>query len=437
MYKVWWFSELTPEYKLLEEKMFDLIKKNYRQFWYTPIETPSVEKNEVLTAKWWGEVKNQIFWLYWLAQWTEDLKDYSLRYDLTIPFSRYIVDYRWELAFPFKRSQIWKVWRWERQQRWRSKEFYQADIDVIWENNILKDYLFYDAEVINVAFLTLSNIFNEFWIDPRLKININNRKIISWFISSLNLTEKLTDISIIIDKKDKISTEKFLLDMTEITNNPDISKKILDFCNYDIWWKKLETIKTEFSINNEEFDKWISELSEVFKYLYLLWLPKEKIKVNFSIIRWLAYYTWTVFETFLEKDLSLGSIWSGWRYENLTNFIDPSTSFSWVWFSIWVTRLEEYLFEKIDKNLLQKTTSDYLVINFEETFEQSIALFNTLINSWKNLEIYPEPDKLQKQFKYADKKGIKYCLILWEQELKNWVYVIKDMIKGESREIRL
>lgn len=139
--------------------------------------------------------------------------------------------------------------------------------------------------------------------------------------------------------------------------------------------KKLETIKTEFSINNEEFDKWISELSEVFKYLYLLWLPKEKIKVNFSIIRWLAYYTWTVFETFLEKDLSLGSIWSGWRYENLTNFIDPSTSFSWVWFSIWVTRLEEYLFEKIDKNLLQKTTSDYLVINFEETFEQSIALF--------------------------------------------------------------
>lgn len=243
MYKVWWFSELTPEYKLLEEKMFDLIKKNYRQFWYTPIETPSVEKNEVLTAKWWGEVKNQIFWLYWLAQWTEDLKDYSLRYDLTIPFSRYIVDYRWELAFPFKRSQIWKVWRWERQQRWRSKEFYQADIDVIWENNILKDYLFYDAEVINVAFLTLSNIFNEFWIDPRLKININNRKIISWFISSLNLTEKLTDISIIIDKKDKISTEKFLLDMTEITNNPDISKKILDFCNYDIWWKKTRNHK--------------------------------------------------------------------------------------------------------------------------------------------------------------------------------------------------
>lgn len=437
MYKVWWFAELLPDYKILEEKMLDIIKKNYRQFGYTPIETPAVEKTEVLTAKWWWEVKNQIFWVYWLAQGAEDLKDYSLHFDLTVPFSRYVLDYRWELAFPFKRSQIWKVWRWERQQRWRSKEFYQADIDVIWEENTWKDYLFYDAEVVSVAFNTYAEIFREFNIEAKIKLNINNRKIIVWFIASLWLSDKLTDISIIIDKIDKISVEKFLLDLTEVTKDSKISEKILAFCRYDATIENLENIKNELSINNEEFDKWIYELKEVLNYIYLLGLPKDKVIINLSIIRGLAYYTWTVFETFIDWDRTLGSIGSGWRYEKLTSYIDSSTSYSWVWFSIWVTRIEEFLFEKIDKNMLQKTTSDYLIINFAETLKESLNLYNTLTSSWKNAEFYPEPDKLQKQFKYADKKGIKYCLILWETELKNWAYVIKDMNSGESREIKI
>lgn len=437
MYKVWWFAELTPEYKILEEKMLNIIKKNYRQYGYTPIETPAVEKTEVLTAKWWWEVKNQIFWVYGLAQGSEDMKDYSLHFDLTVPFSRYVLDYRWELAFPFKRSQIQKVWRWERQQRWRSKEFYQADIDVIWEENTWNDYLFYDAEVVSVAYNTYLEIFKEFWLETKIKVNLNNRKIISGFIDSLWLADKLTEISIIIDKIDKIPVEKFIEELNEIVNNDEISQKILKFCRYKANFDNLNNIWIELQIDNEDFKKWIYELKEVLSFMYKLWLEKDKVIVNLSIIRWLAYYTWTVFETFIEWDRNLGSIGSGWRYEKLTSYIDPKTAFSWVWFSIWVTRMEEYLFEKIDKESLQKTTSDFLIINFEETQNESLKLYNKLINEWKNVEFYPESDKLAKQFKYADKKWIRYCLIMWEQEIRSCVYVIKDLKSGESREIRL
>jgi len=231
MLKVWGFNELKPEQKIIEEQIFDIVKKNYRQFGYTPIETPAVERNEVLTAKWWGEVSKQIFWVYWLAQGASDLKKYSLHFDLTVPFARYVLDYKNDLTFPFKRSQIQKVWRWERQQRWRSREFYQADIDVIWEENIphpnppltgegiIWKNLFYDAEVINIWYKTYLEIFEKFNLDLKIKININNKKIISGFIFALGLKEKFSEISVIIDNKEKISEKDFETKLQEITNN--------------------------------------------------------------------------------------------------------------------------------------------------------------------------------------------------------------------------
>ncbi|MDQ7022536.1 MAG: ATP phosphoribosyltransferase regulatory subunit [Candidatus Gracilibacteria bacterium] len=209
MLKVGGFSELKPEQKIIEEQIFDIVKKNYRQFGYTPIETPGVERNEVLTAKGGGEVGNQILGVYGLAQGATDLKKYSLHFDLTIPFARYVLDYKAELTFPFKRSQIQKVWRGERQQRGRSREFYQADIDVIWEESETKDYLFYDSEVINIGYKTYLEIFEKFNLDLKIKININNKKIISGFIGALGLGEKFTEISIVIDNKEKISSEEF------------------------------------------------------------------------------------------------------------------------------------------------------------------------------------------------------------------------------------
>lgn len=437
MLKVWWFAELLPEYKILEEQMLDIIKRNYKKYGYTPIETPAVEKTEVLTAKWWWEVKNQIFGVYGLAQGSDDLKDYSLRFDLTVPFSRYVLDYRGELAFPFKRSAIWKVWRWERQQRWRSKEFYQADIDVIWEENENKSYLFYDAEVISVAYKTYLEIFEKFNLDTKIKVNINNRKIISWFLGGLWLSEKLEQVSIIIDKKDKISEGKFREELSNLWVKDILISDIEKFINYKADFYNLLRVWEDLWIRNEEFEEWINDLYKVLEYLKNLWIDEKQLNVNLAIIRWLAYYTWTVFETFIDWDRKLGSIWSGWRYEKLTSYIDPKTNFSWVWFSIWITRLEEYLFENIDKDILVKTTSEYLIINFEDTILDGLKLYNKLITEWKSAEFYPEPDKLAKQFKYADKKGIRYCVILGASELEKWVYVLKDMSSWESREIQV
>ncbi len=171
--------------------------------------------------------------------------------------------------------------------------------------------------------------------------------------------------------------------------------------------------------------------------MYKLNIPKKWIKIDFSIVRGLDYYTWIVFETFIFWDEKLGSIGSWWRYDNLTTYIDPKTSFSWVWFSIWVTRLEEYLFDKISKDNLPKTTSEYLIINFEETINKSLELYMKMIWEWQSVEFYPCSDKLSKQFKYADKKWIKYSIILWQNELDKWVYSIKEMKTWELNEVKL
>jgi len=447
MLKVWGFSELKPDQKIIEEKIFDIVKKNYRQFWYTPIETPGVERNEVLTAKGWWEVWNQILGVYWLAQWASDLKKYSLHFDLTVPFARYVLDYRDELTFPFKRSQIQKVWRGERQQRGRSREFYQADIDVIWEESENKDYLFYDSEVINIWYKTYLEIFEKFNLDLKIKININNKKIISGVISALGLWEKFTEISIVIDNKEKISLEDFEEKLNELTNSPKITKKIIDFTNFEANYDNLDEIVQLVSphsvsikgikIATEELEKWVLELKNVLKNAYLLWINKQDIVINLWIIRGLDYYTWTIFETFIEWDRKLGSIASGWRYEDFTKHLDKKTKFSWVGFSMWITRFEDYLFEKMDIEKQVKTTSEYLIINFEQTIEKSLKLYNNFSKIGKKVEFFPESDKLKKQFRYADNKGIKYCILLWEWELEKWVYTIKNMETWESKEISL
>jgi histidyl-tRNA synthetase len=281
----------------------------------------------------------------------------------------------------------------------------------------------------------LKEIFKEFNLDTTSKININNRKIISWFIDSLWLSEKLEQISIVIDKVDKITEEHFKKDLEKLELAENEIEKIFKFIRYDVKLENIDLLWTDFWVENEDFLSWVNELSKVLKNLELLWLDSNNIVVNLSIVRWLWYYTWTVFETFIDWDRKLWSIWSGWRYEKLTTFIDPKTSYSWVWFSLWITRLEEYLFEKQDKEKLKKTTSDYLVVNFESTFKESIKLYKKLISEWKSVEIYPESDKLQKQFKYADKKGIRYTVILWEDELKNGKYIVKDMMNWSSEEI--
>ncbi len=430
--KVSWFPELLPEQKIIEEKIINIIKKNYQKSGFTPIETPAVERNSVLTAKWGGEVSKQIFWLYGLAQGcSNDTKDYSLHFDLTVPFARYAVDYKNNLVFPFKRSQIQKVWRWERAQRWRFREFYQADIDTIWDEwrNLSDETknLFYDAETIFVLANTLEDIFKNLWLENKVTINVNHKKIISWYIGwYLNLKDKLSQITIVIDKKDKISKEDFITELEKLELTKEQIEKIFDFINTENF--------LDLKNLDKELDAWISDLEQILSYLESFGF-KDKVKVNLGIMRGLDYYTWIVFETFIEWERKLGSIASWWRYENLSSFIDPKTNFSGVGGSIGISRLEAFLFEKL--NLLQKTTSEYMIVNFPQTQKEAIKLYKNLLENDVQVEFYPSTDKLGKQFKYADKKWIKFVIILWEEELEKWVFQVKNMETWEIKEYKI
>ena len=292
--------------------------------------------------------------------------------------------------------------------------------------------------VLNFSALIVVEVFNSFDLkNTNISIKISNRKIISWFISSLWLAEKLEGISNLIDKRAKITNEKFKSGLSELWISDLLVDDIIKFLDYKVTFENLLTIPDKLWIRDKEFLAWINELYKVLGYLFKMWAPKKSIDIDFSIIRWLAYYTGTVFETFIEWDEKLWSIWSWWRYDNLTSFIDPKTNFSWVWFSIWVTRMQEYIFDNINKSSLPKTTTEYMVINFSETFDKSMDLYNSILKSWKKAEFYPEPDKLAKQFKYSDKKWIKFCIIMWESEIEKWIYSVKNMQTGEIEEKKL
>ncbi len=432
MLKPGWFNELSPQQQIVYDKVFEIIKQNYKSFWYRNISTPAVEKNHVLLAKSGQETSKQIFWLYGLAQWAEDLKDYSLRFDLTIPFARYVLDWKKNISFPFKRSQIQNVWRGERQQKCRFKEFTQADIDVIWQE--WEENLYYDSEILFVVYKTIDDILwflQEWGFEDNFFFRISHRKVIWWFLEALfpennDLKEKT---SWLIDKLEKIWEKEFINSLKDLKIWEEDINKILNFINAEINMQDL--LSWKWFVQNKEFDEWIQELYTIlfgFHNLGKAFWKRLNYKIDFSIIRWLDYYTWMVFETSLEENNSIWSIGWGGRYEKLTSFLNPKVSLSWVWWSIGIDRflclLFHYDFLEIEDKI---GFCDYLFLNFPETKESTFFLMKQFIDKGYKVEFYPEEDKLKKQFKYADKKKISKVIVLWKEELQNWIYKIKDM----------
>ncbi len=455
MLKVGGFPEFLPKEQKIFDELVKIIEKTYKTFWYIHIQTPAVERNNVLLAKSWDEVSKQIFWLYWLAQWCEnDKKDYSLHFDLTVPFARYVLDYENELIFPFKRYQIQPVWRGERQQKWRYREFWQADIDIVERMEVWKaseevwrekgEYIWHDIEVVWVLMKTLDNIFSKFKLSNKLILRINNKKIIQGLLEYLkksglkeNVLEWLTGL---LDKYHKLSSKDF---------EYRLKKLIID------WWYSenvaekfvkliLDFIDWKFDIglqSNKIFTEGISELDVVYSGVlrFLEWFGINRIEVvkDYSIVRWLDYYTWVVFETFIQWNESLGSICSGWRYDNLTGYIDSKKNyFNGVGGSIGVNRLFDWLKEQTN---FWKYEEKYLFLNFGfwENFQKVFQLYTKFLKEGKICSIYPTPDKLKKQFKYADKAGYKYVVILGEDEIKQGVYKIKDLESGKESEFKI
>ncbi len=431
MFKPWWFPEYLPSEQKIFDKIVDVFWKISSQFWYNHLHTCAVEKNEVL-LKWWEETSKQIFWLYWLAQWSEDLKSYSLHFDLTVPLARYVIDNESSLVFPFKRYQAQPVWRWERSQKWRYKEFWQADIDIIWPNWTNNHNFLYDAEVMFVASRILLEIKKTFWLNFSFEMKYNNRKLISGLLSIVDSDEDKKTIIKLLDDYYKIWAEKFNSEILSLWLNENVQKKIMEYCDLTI-----DNINSDF-IDNDEFKRWVEELRIVSNYIKMFnFVWDFSFKFDPFIVRWLDYYTGTVFETFVKEEFSLWSIYSWWRYEWLTSKLrEKWNQYDWVWISMWISRIFSLILENVNLKKISDTET-YLFLYFDETIQDIIIVMNRFISEWKKCELYPFADKLKKQFKYAEKKNIKNVVFLWEWEKYDNVFKIKNIETWDEEFISL
>lgn len=433
------FPEYSPAQQLVFDDIIKIIEKHYKQLWYTHIHTPAVELNTVLLSKNGEETGKQIFGLYGLAQGPEDTKEYSLHFDLTVPFARYVLDREHELYFPFKRYQIQPVRRGERAQKGRYREFWQCDVDVIWKDDKKSDYLYYDAEVILDLYRAIREIIAYGKLNDTPIFHINNKKIINGLLLALVQTDDMKEqISSLIDKYHKIGEEKFIISLKDLGIGDREIKKLLEFMNTEINNEK-DILALKDFVKSEEVNLGIDELVTVMRYLEMFndmmwWVG---YKVDFKIVRGLDYYTWTVFECYLEHEATLWSICWGGRYDNLTGYIDPKKrAYSWVGGSIWISRILSKIFEQ-EGIYKQNTVTEYLFVHFPETFQDILALAHTFITEGKCIEIYPFAEKLSKQFTYADKKGIPYVIIFGEEEKMLNKYKVKNMKTGEEKEMSL
>lgn len=418
------YYENMPEEQIVEDRYKEIIKKNYNLSGFTPLDTPVVERVEYLTAKWADD--NEIYGIYRLNGEDSNEAKLWLRFDLTVPFARYVGQYEWELSFPFKRQHIARVYRWERPQKWRYREFYQADIDIVWNGKLS---LFADVEVISTIYNSLLEL--NFWT---FEININNKKFLSWFLSSLDITNIAGTIAV-MDKQGKVRKDKLASMLEENGLNSDQISEIFNFILLSQEKTSIELLDYFSNNTNELLQEGLNELTYVYKNLLNLWVQADYIKINPIISRGLNYYTGTVFETFIRGSEKMGSISSGGRYEDLaSNF--TKNSFPGVGGSIWLSRLLAILRELKKLDYTVKTVTEVLILNmWESTLKNNLDLVKTLRNNNINTEIYLDDAKVQKQLKYAYNKWIRFVIIAGESEHQSNMFQFKDIVREKQIEV--
>ena len=415
------FMELLPNEQILFNKMKETIKTTYEQYGFLPLNTPIIEDAKILLAKAGGETEKQIY------RFEKGENDLALRFDLTVPLAKYVTEYYDKLSFPFKRYQIGKVYRGERNQRGRYREFYQCDIDVIGDGKLS---ILNDAELPSIIYNTFKNLgFNEF------TICINNRKILNGLFNSLNQKEKSADILRIIDKIDKIGRKEVKQELLKEVEEDKVNV-IMKFLSIDgdndTKLKDLENM----NITDETFVEGLKELKQVVQYIRLFGVPEDNFKVDLTIARGLDYYTGTVYETFLNNYRNLGSVCSGGRYDNLTEYY-TDRKMPGVGISIGLTRL---FFLLMDNNIISaenESIADVLVISMGEEFEQVAKVATVLRENGISTLTNIEEQKIVKKFKSADKLNVPFVVILGEEEIKNNEITLKNMQTGDQETLSL
>ena len=416
------FLELLPKEQIMFNEMKGKIQKSYEKFGFLPIDTPIIEMSEILLAKAGGETEKQIY------AFQKGDNNLALRFDLTVPLAKYVAEYYNDLSFPFRRYQIGKVYRGERPQKGRFREFYQCDIDIIGDGELS---ILNDAEIPSIIYNTIKEIgFDDF------TICINNRKLLNGLFKELNQEENSVEIMRIIDKLEKIGKDSVVEILEEMNVPKDTVNKILEFIQIDgSTEEKLRKLE-EMNIQNEVFVQGLQELKDVVKYAKIFGVPDENFKVDFTIARGLDYYTGTVYETFLNEYRSIGSVCSGGRYENLAEYYTDK-KLPGVGVSIGLSRLFYKLNELQAIKMEQKSISKVLVVPMVEDMSKPIEVATMLRKNNIPTEIYIEDKKIKTKFKYADKLQIPYVIVIGEDEIANDVVSFKNMVTGEQQTLKI
>ena len=416
------FMELQPDKQVQMDKMRAVLAETYARYGFTPLDTPAIEAAEVLLAKGGGETEKQIY------RFTKGESDLALRFDLTVPLAKYVAANYGQLTFPFRRYQIGKVWRGERAQRGRFREFYQADIDIIGDGAL--DIL-NEAEIPAIIYDTFTRLGLH-----RFRIRVNNRKVLNGFFAILGLSEQAGDVLRTIDKLDKIGADKVRALLTDTCGvTVEQADEILRFIVCPGTSADKLAFLEQYRGRNETFDTGLDELRTVVGYLPAFGVPEENFELDLTIARGLDYYTGTVYETVLLDHPEVGSICSGGRYDDLAGYY-TNKSLPGVGISIGLTRLFYILQEQnMISDAVLTAPADVLILPMTDDLSAAVSLASMLRAGGLRVQLYSEKKKFKAKIGYADKLGIPFVIFLGEDEIAQNVCALKNMVTGEQEAV--
>lgn len=416
------FMELLPAPQVQMERIMQVLRETYALYGFYPLDTPLIESSEVLLAKGGGETEKQIY------RFTKGDSDLSLRFDLTVPLAKYVAQHYGELTFPFRRFQIGKVYRGERAQRGRFREFYQADIDVIGDGKL---DIINEAEVPSIIYKTFTSLGLE-----RFKIRINNRKVLNGFFAILGLTEKAGDVMRTIDKLEKIGAEKVKTILVEDFGvETAAADELLKFIETPGGTEGILAALDSYKGKNEVFDLGAEELKTVATYMQAFGVPADHFEIDLTIARGLDYYTGTVYETVMLDHPEVGSICSGGRYDNLAEYYTDK-QLPGVGISIGLTRLFSVLEAQGYLNdALVTAPADVLILPMTEELSPAISFATALRDAGVRAQLHCEKKKFKQKLSYADKLSIPYAAFLGEDEIQQNKVTVKDLTTGQQQTV--
>ncbi len=415
------FMELLPEKQAKMERFMSVLRDTYSLYGFAPLDTPVIESAEVLLAKGGGDTEKQIY------RFQKGDSDLALRFDLTVPLAKYVALNYGQLNFPFRRYQIGKVYRGERAQRGRFREFYQADIDIIGDGAL---DIVNEAEIPSIIYRTFSALGLQ-----RFCIRVNNRKVLNGFFALLGLSEQSGEVMRTIDKLDKIGEEKVLALLIEQGVADDKAKEIMAFIAFQGTSAEKLAYLEQYAGRNEVFDLGLSELRTVTELMPAFGVPQQNFAIDLTIARGLDYYTGTVYETTMLDHPEIGSVCSGGRYDNLAEYYTEK-KLPGVGISIGLTRLFYVLDEQgLLSDQIISAPADALVIPMSDDLHYAVAAATTLREAGVRTQVYTEKKKFKAKIGYADKQGIPYALFIGEDEIAEGVVTVKNMATGQQQKL--